>query len=52
MFPGLPQLDGDRYPLPEAPGLGIDFNEEKADQPFRFYEQPHLHRRDGSKTNW
>lgn len=52
MFPGLPQLDGDRYPLPEAPGLGIEFNEEKADQPFRFYEQPHLHRRDGSKTNW
>ena len=52
VFPGLLQLEGDRYPLPTAPGLGIELNEEKADQQFRFSEQPHLHRRDGSKTNW
>ena len=51
IFPGQARRTGSYYPLPEAPGLGIEFNEEKADQPFRFYEQPHLHRRDGSKTN-
>ena len=50
-FQGLPKLEGDRYPLPTTPGLGIEFNEDAAGE-FRFYEQPHLHRKDGSKTNW
>ena len=52
IFSGQARRAGPYYPLPTAPGLGIEFNEERADQPFRFYEQPHLHRKDGSKTNW
>ena len=52
MFLGLPTLERDRYPVPEGPGLGIEFNEEMADEDFRFWEPPHLHRRDGSYTNW
>ncbi|HHX44172.1 MAG TPA: mandelate racemase/muconate lactonizing enzyme family protein, partial [Chloroflexi bacterium] len=40
-------------PVPEAPGLGVEFNEELAQQQsFKFWEPPHLHRRDGSHTNW
>lgn len=52
IFPGQARLAGPYYPLPTAPGLGIDFNEDAAGDGFEFYEQPHLHRRDGSKTNW
>jgi len=53
MFPVRQQLDGDHYPVPETPGLGVDFNEElAASQTFQAWEPPHLHRRDGSYTNW
>jgi galactonate dehydratase len=53
LFPLRPTLDGTGFPLPQAPGLGVDFNEELAvKQPFKFWEAPHLHRRDGSYTNW
>ncbi len=53
LFPGSMELDGDRYPLPERPGLGVDFDEEAvADYPFAFWEPPHLRRRDGTYTNW
>ena len=39
--------------LPERPGLGVEFNEELAlQQPYKFWEPPHLHRQDGSYTNW
>ena len=35
------------------PGLGVEFNEElAAKQSFKFWEATHLHRRDGSHTNW
>ena len=53
LFPVQLTLEGDRYPVPEAPGLGVELNEEKAAaQAFEFWEAPHLRRRDGSYTNW
>ena len=53
LFPVQPELEGSRYPVPDTPGLGIAFNEEwAAEQEYRFAEFPHLHRRDGSHTNW
>ena len=41
------------YPVPDTPGLGVEVNEELLDaQSFKFWEAPHLRRRDGSVTNW
>ena len=52
-FPVQPTLDGYRYIVPDGPGLGVEFNEERAKaEEFRFWEAPHLRRRDGSHTNW
>ncbi|MBC7811967.1 MAG: mandelate racemase/muconate lactonizing enzyme family protein [Burkholderiales bacterium] len=46
-------MDGARFPVGDAPGLGIDVNEELAQShSFKFWEAPHLVRRDGSYTNW
>lgn len=52
-FPVQPRLDGPAYPVSDLPGLGVEVNEEaiKAAS-FRFWEAPHLTRRDGSVTNW
>ena len=53
LFPVQPRLEGNRYPVPDLPGLGVEFDESKAaQQEFSFWEAPHLHRRDGSYTNW
>jgi galactonate dehydratase len=53
LFPVQPRLEGNRFPVSDAPGLGVEFDETKAaQQEFRFWEAPHLHRRDGSHTNW
>ena len=53
LFPNNPKLVGTSFPLPTAPGLGIDFNEALAQgQTFKFWEAPHWKRRDGSVTNW
>ncbi len=53
MFPVQPVLDGPGYPVPTAPGLGVEFNEELAkEQAFKFWEAPKLFRRDGSVQNW
>jgi galactonate dehydratase len=53
LFPVQPLLEGDRFPVPDLPGLGVEFDESRAaQQEFRFWEAPHLHRRDGSYTNW
>jgi galactonate dehydratase len=53
LFPISPRLEGTHFPVPNTPGLGIEFNEELAlKQPFQFWEPPHLHKRDGSYTNW
>ncbi|MBB3937966.1 mandelate racemase/muconate lactonizing enzyme family protein [Aureimonas phyllosphaerae] len=48
------RLQGASFPVPDAPGLGIEIDEEAlADaEPFRFSEMPHLVRKDGSVTNW
>jgi galactonate dehydratase len=53
LFPVQPKLIGSRFPVPDTPGLGIEFNEElAASQTFKFWESPRLYRRDGSLTNW
>ena len=53
LFPVQPVLEGTGFPVPTAPGLGVEVNEEKlAAIAFRFAEFPHLHRADGSHTNW
>lgn len=53
IFPVQLQLDGPRFPVPTAPGLGVDVNEELIkQQQFKFAEPPKLRKRDGSWTNW
>ena len=53
LFPVQPVLEGPRFRVPDSPGLGVEFNEElAASQSFKFWEAPHLHRRDGSHRNW
>jgi len=52
-FPVRPQLVGANYPVSDSPGLGVEVNEELVkQQSFKFWEAPHLKRRDGSVTNW
>jgi galactonate dehydratase len=51
LFPVRPALEGARYPVPETPGLGVEFNEDIVAE-FRYWEPMRLHRRDGSYTNW
>ncbi|MEM7030032.1 MAG: mandelate racemase/muconate lactonizing enzyme family protein [Chloroflexota bacterium] len=53
IFPVQPALDGAGFPVLDTPGLGVDVNEDLvAAQTFKFWEPPHLRRRDGSYTNW
>jgi galactonate dehydratase len=53
LFPVQVGMEGDRAPVPDGPGLGVEVNEEAvAAQSFEFWEAPHLHRWDGSYTNW
>ena len=53
LFPMQCELVGSMLKVPEGPGLGVEFNEELAkEQEFKFWEAPHLRRRDGSHTNW
>ena len=53
VFPVQLKLEGNRFPVPTGPGLGVDFNEVVANrQSLKLWEAPHLHRRDGSYTNW
>lgn len=54
VFPNRLRLDGADFPLPTAPGLGIDVDEAAlaAAGPFRWSELPHLRRSDGAYTNW
>ncbi|SFZ86592.1 galactonate dehydratase [Devosia enhydra] len=52
-FPVQPKLEKACYVVSDAPGLGIEVNEDLiAKQSFKFWEAPHLFRRDGSYTNW
>jgi hypothetical protein len=51
--PGTPALDGDSFPLPAAPGLGVEFDPRAAaGHPFAPWEAPRWRRRDGSSMNW
>ncbi|MFO7917475.1 MAG: mandelate racemase/muconate lactonizing enzyme family protein [Anaerolineae bacterium] len=53
LFPVQLTLEGNCYPVPDGPGLGVDFDEELAsEQEFEMWEASHLRRRDGSYTNW
>ena len=52
MFPEQPQIEGVSFPVPTGPGLGVEFNEDMAGATFEFWEAEHLHRRDGSYTNY
>ena len=52
MFPKQHKIEGNWYRVPDEPGLGVEFNEECATGETKFYESPHLHRRDGSLQNW
>ena len=53
LFPVQLALDGAEYVVPDGPGLGVEVDEARvARAAFRFWESPHLRRRDGSYTNW
>ena len=52
-FPVHPRIEQAHYPVSDAPGLGVEVNEDLVKkQSFKFWEAPHLKRRDGSVTNW
>jgi L-alanine-DL-glutamate epimerase-like enolase superfamily enzyme len=53
VFPVQVQLNGAVYRVPDTPGLGVEVDEERlVRDSFRYWEAPHLRRRDGSFTNW
>ena len=53
LFPAQPRLVGNSFPVPDAPGLGVELDEKAAqEQTWRFWEAPHWRRGDGSVTNW
>ncbi|WP_353531666.1 mandelate racemase/muconate lactonizing enzyme family protein [Cognatishimia sp. WU-CL00825] len=53
LFPTQIPLSGSVYVVPDAPGLGVEVNEEKLTlQTAEHIEAPHLRRPDGSVTNW
>lgn len=52
VFPVQPAVTPGRVTLLDRPGLGVEVDEASLTEPFRFAEMPHLHRRDGSHTNW
>ena len=52
-LPGAAAARECALPVSDAPGLGVEVNEELVKkQSFKFWEAPHLKRRDGSVTNW
>lgn len=54
IFKLKPQLSGANFVVPDAPGLGIEIDENELAKvgDFTFYEMPHFRRADGSYTNW
>ncbi len=53
VFIQQPKLKGAVYEVSDTPGLGIEIDEKALTrESFRFWEAPHLKRRDGSVTNW
>ena len=52
-FPVQPRIENAVYVVSDAPGLGVEVNEDLIKlQSFKFWEAPHLKRQDGSVTNW
>ena len=52
LFPTQMAQDGSRFPIPDAPGLGVEVNEElAASRPYQASKRHFLRRRDGSLTN-
>lgn len=52
-FINRPKEFNQAYLVEDKPGLGIDVNEELiAEQSFKFWEPPRMHKPDGSYTNW
>ncbi len=52
-FPVQPRIEKAHYAVSDAPGLGVEVNEDLIkQQSFKFWEAPHLKRHDGSVTNW
>lgn len=53
IFTSQPRLNGAVYDVTDAPGLGVEVDEDLVKkQSFKFWEAPHLRRTDGSVTNW
>jgi galactonate dehydratase len=53
VIPNQPLWENGYILAPTAPGLGIEFDRKAAAaHPFQMAELPHLHREDGSFTNW
>jgi galactonate dehydratase len=53
IFPNQLKLQGTGIAVPDMPGIGVEVDEEYIKrQSFKFWEAPHLRRRDGSVTNW
>lgn len=53
IFPTQLTQEGPRLLIPDTPGLGVEVDETYIrQQEFKFWEAPHLRRRDGSYTNW
>ena len=52
IFPEQVLFEGNGYKVSNKPGLGIEVDENKLNEPFKFWEAPHPHREDGSHTNW
>ena len=52
IFPEQVLLNGNGYEVTDKPGLGVEVNEDKLTEPFKFWEAPHPHKEDGSHTNW
>ena len=52
VFPVQPDISAGKVILSDLPGLGVEVDEASLSEPFQYWESPHLHRRDGSHTNW
>jgi galactonate dehydratase len=52
-FKNLPENAEGMFPVTDAPGIGVELmDEDLGSGEFQYWEAPHLHRRDGSVTNW
>ena len=53
LFPVRPRLEATTFPVSQAPGLGIEVDEEAVRAArFEFWEPPRRYKPDGSYTNW